>query len=70
MLVLFLSPSPIPTQKAAAAAAEKSGFTAKIGLLSHHTAIGNMGPARGWQVVLKTNSQSGSETVALNSGEV
>ena len=27
-----------------------------------------MGPARGWQVVLKSNSQSGSEAVALNSG--
>ena len=68
MFVLFLSPSPTTTQKAATA--ERNGFTAKIKLLSQHTAIGNMGPARGWQVVLKTNSQSGSETVALNSGEV
>ena len=66
----FLSPSPTPTKKAEAAAAVKNGLTANIELLSHHTAIGNMGPARGWQVVLKSNSQSGSETVALNSGEV
>ena len=65
----FLSPSPTPTQKAEAAAAVKNGLTANIELLSHHTAIANMGPARGRQVVLKSNSQSGSETVALNSGE-
>ena len=69
MLVLFLSPSPTTTQKAEEAAAVKNGFTAKSELLSHHTAIGNMGPARGWQVVLKSNSQSGSEAVALNSDE-
>ena len=65
----FLSPSPTPTHQAKPAA-ERNGFTANIELLSHHTAIANMGPARGRQVVLKTNSQSGSETVALNSGEV
>ena len=58
------------TATAEAAAAVKNGLTANIELLSHHTAIANMGPARGRQVVLKTNSQSGSETVALNSGEV
>ena len=58
MLVFVLNPPPTPPLQV-------QGSILSFCL----TAIGTMGPARGRQVVLKSNSQSGSEAVALNSGE-
>ena len=57
MLVFVLNPPPTPPLQV-------QGSILSFCL----TAIGTMGPARGRQVVLKSNSQSGSEAVALNSG--